>query len=269
MNRKCNLKLGVISILLTLSLNIGTLAMFPNSEHKVSESISGLKFGKKVSTMETGKGGYKITICNDILDKCLNILDGAFIKETRNHKNASNIHWIKHLHNMVLYCNCPPDNFIEKSKLLPIHVKQNDNDNEMHCYYCNSLVDTTTKHCSNQECISHWNLLRGVFRFEFKSTFLSTKPGWRERLCLLPVILLEICKDTKITFYPPAKAWAINQLTNEKRNNWEYIDKLFDGLSRSEIKVSKIKELLESAYDSLTNDDIIDCCRYLYQEDFQ
>lgn len=268
MFNKHNLKFGVISVLLTLNLSIGTLAMTPSSGFRVSESISGLKFKEKLPITRVGKGNKSNcgptgeSIVSDKLSNCIEIIKSAGALQ-KSGKYEFTARWIKHLHRMIITdCNCPSYNFIEKLELIPKDVDQSTE--EKHCPYCDKVIGTN-KYCSDINCISYWNLMYSGFRHYSKS--LGNKSGWRERLCLLPAILFEICRDTDIKFYPPAKAWAIHQLMEGKQQNWKYVDKLFDGLSYSLNRVPKIKELLNSAYEGITVDDIIDAC--LYQESFE
>lgn len=267
MFKKHNIKFNIISILLTFSLNIGTLAMSPNSGgYKVLESISGLKFKEKLPITRVGngksKGGFTKTLISDnSLNDCIQML--VDVDAITSKKVDLVTRWIKHLYHMIITDrNCPSYDFIEKIESIPEIVDQSTE--EKHCPYCNEIVGSN-KYCSDITCISYWNITRSGFKSYPKS--LGYKPGWRERLCLLPTILLKICRDTTIKFYPPAKAWAIHQLMEEKKTEWSYVDKLFDGLSYTAVRVSKIKELLNSAYESITIDDVIDAS--LYYENFQ
>lgn len=254
MPKKCSLKLSVILMILISSLNVGAMSELPKLP-----SLSSLNIREKVSDMIPRKrgGSCKSKISDDTLNRCLkNLNEVITVKEGS--KNTLNIRWITRLYTIVRKSNCSPDNFIERIKPLPIFVDQSDKNT--HCPYCNSLVKN--KYCTDQKCISHWVIAASNGGFKGKPRRLGDKSGWRERLCLLPAILLEICRDSHIESSHPAKAWAIHQLMEGKETEWSYVDKLFNGLSYSTTRVSEIKKLLNSTYESISIDDVIDACLY-------
>lgn len=248
MFNKHNLKFSVISILLTLNLNIGTLAMFPSDEHKISESISGIKFCEKCPINHESNIRNPKTSKSSIIDSCINIL--------KLEKCPVTTKWILYIYNMVINNKCPSDDFIKRLESIPECVDQRGTTKR--CPYCNGFF-SNGKCCDDINCIFHWNEKACIHR----TVSVRNKSGRFERLCLLPAIILEICKD--IEFYPPAKAWAVYQLMEGKKTEWNYVDNMFNSFFYK-ARIIEIKESLNSAYKNISINDVIDAV--LYYENF-
>lgn len=257
-NYSLKLKSGLAAIMM-LGLNTITTAMMPSSDDSEIPTIriNTLLFTKPkilqeniflhdIKPLKHGKK-HKVRLAN-ISEECINRC-AEFFKNMHKLKYNSKqlIRWIKFVSVFVQNDYCPPENFFERLKNIPTSVNQ-DGD-VIHCVYCGKAIGED-KFCSDKECISHWIKIELTTKKRC-TKFVSNKSGWRERTCLLPVIIIEICNNLDAGKNFPAYEWAVNQLIEGKITEWEDVKKLFEGLAIGEVQACKLIEKLNSAYNNV------------------